>query len=164
MNWEAIGAIGDFMGGIVVIVSVAYLAVQIRGDARAKRSATTHAQSQANAGFASTLATGPEVAELYLRGMHDFSLLQGPELVRFSALMIHMFRLYEDQFLQLTAGDLDPQVWHGFDAAISDFCSLPGLQAWWKTRSRWFSEQFQSLIEEKMSEQRTPTIYADSTA
>ena len=30
MNWEAIGAIGDFMGGGVVIVSVAYLAVQIR--------------------------------------------------------------------------------------------------------------------------------------
>ena len=30
MNWEAIGAIGDFMGGIVVVVSVVYLAVQIR--------------------------------------------------------------------------------------------------------------------------------------
>jgi hypothetical protein len=30
MNWEAIGAIGDFMGGLVVIVSVAYLAMQIR--------------------------------------------------------------------------------------------------------------------------------------
>ena len=30
MDWEAIGAIGDFFGGLVVIVSVAYLAVQIR--------------------------------------------------------------------------------------------------------------------------------------
>jgi hypothetical protein len=30
VNWEAIGAIGDLMGGLVVIVSVAYLAVQIR--------------------------------------------------------------------------------------------------------------------------------------
>jgi hypothetical protein len=30
VNWEAIGAIGDFMGGLVVIVSVAYLAIQIR--------------------------------------------------------------------------------------------------------------------------------------
>jgi hypothetical protein len=30
MNWEAIGAMGDFMGAIVVIVSVVYLAAQIR--------------------------------------------------------------------------------------------------------------------------------------
>jgi hypothetical protein len=30
MNWEAVGAIGDFMGGLIVIVSVAYLAIQIR--------------------------------------------------------------------------------------------------------------------------------------
>jgi hypothetical protein len=30
VNWEAIGAVGDFMGGLVVIASVAYLAVQIR--------------------------------------------------------------------------------------------------------------------------------------
>ncbi len=30
MNWEAIGAIGEFMGGVVVVVSVVYLAAQIR--------------------------------------------------------------------------------------------------------------------------------------
>ena len=30
MNWEATGAIGDLMGGLVVIVPVAYLAVQVR--------------------------------------------------------------------------------------------------------------------------------------
>ena len=30
MNWEAIGAIGEFMGGVVVVVSLVYLAAQIR--------------------------------------------------------------------------------------------------------------------------------------
>ena len=30
MNWDAIGAIGDLLGGVVVIASVVYLAVQIR--------------------------------------------------------------------------------------------------------------------------------------
>ena len=164
MNWEAIGAVGEVLGAAGVIISLLYLAVQIRGDARAKRAATTHAQSQANAGFASILATDPEVAELYLRGIHDFALLKGPDSVRFSALLIHMFRLYEDQFLQWTEGDLDSQVWRGFDAAIDDFCSMPGLQAWWKTRSHWFSDRFQSLIDKKIAEHSVPTMYGEPAA
>jgi len=164
MNWDAIGAVGEAVGAAGVIISLLYLAVQIRGDARAKRATMTHAQSQANAGFASILATGPEVAELYSRGVQDFAVLRGAELIRFSALMIHMFRLYEDQFFQWTEGDFDPHVWHGLDAAISDFCSLPGLQAWWKTRSHWFSEQFQALIEGKIAEGRTPAMYGEATA
>ena len=40
MNWEAIGAIGDLMGGLVVIVSVAYLAVQIRQSNRHAEAST----------------------------------------------------------------------------------------------------------------------------
>ena len=30
MNWEAIGAVGDLLGAMVVFASVVYLAVQIR--------------------------------------------------------------------------------------------------------------------------------------
>ncbi len=40
MNWEAIGAIGDLMGGVVVIVSVVYLAVQIRQSNRHAEAST----------------------------------------------------------------------------------------------------------------------------
>ena len=40
MNWEAIGAIGDFLAGVVVIVSVAYLAVQIQQSNRHAEAST----------------------------------------------------------------------------------------------------------------------------
>ena len=37
MNWEAIGAVGEAVGAAGVIISLLYLAVRIRGDARARR-------------------------------------------------------------------------------------------------------------------------------
>jgi len=37
MNWDAIGAIGDFVGGVGVIVTLGYLAVQIRSSTKALR-------------------------------------------------------------------------------------------------------------------------------
>ena len=30
MNWEAIGAIGEFVGAVAVVVTLIYLAVQVR--------------------------------------------------------------------------------------------------------------------------------------
>ena len=38
MNWEAIGAIGDFMGGVGVVVTLGYLALQIRTNTNVLRS------------------------------------------------------------------------------------------------------------------------------
>jgi hypothetical protein len=55
-------------------------------------------------------------------------------------------------------------VWQGTNAAIADFCSLPGLQAWWKTRSHWYSDEFQALIEKSIAEGRAPTMYGEATA
>jgi hypothetical protein len=72
--------------------------------------------------------------------------------------------MWEDQFFQWSEGPLDLRVWHGLDPAIGDFFSFPGVQVWWKARSHWYSEQFQSLIERKLSEQRTPTVYGKPAA
>jgi hypothetical protein len=164
MSWEAIGAVGEAVGAAGVIISLLYLAVQIRGDARAKRMATSHEQSVATSGVQLAIANNSSLAELYFRGSNDFASLNGAELPRFSALLTNVFRNWEDQLFQWDEGDLDVRIWRGIDAAITDFCSLPGLQAWWKTRFHWYSSEFQAFIEKKIAEGREPTLYGEATA
>ena len=41
MNWVALGAIGEFVGAIAVVLSLAYLAAQIIQNTRAVRATTT---------------------------------------------------------------------------------------------------------------------------
>ena len=49
MNWDAIGAIGDFVGGAAVIVTLAYLALQVRASTReSEASAFTVTGEQVN--------------------------------------------------------------------------------------------------------------------
>ena len=38
MNWEAVGAIGEIIGAVAVVVSILYLAAQISSNTRAIRS------------------------------------------------------------------------------------------------------------------------------
>jgi len=164
MNWDAIGAIGEVLGAAGVIMSLLYLARQIRGEARAKRAATVHELSQAFTGFLKTVATSPDLANVYFRGISDFSSLKGDELVRFSGLLGYLFRIYEDNYYQWTEGNLDPRIWQGFESPIDDILALQGVQAWWKTRSHWYSEELRALVEKKISEAEAPTMYGDIIA
>ena len=45
MNWEALGALSELIGAIAVVLTLIYLAVQIRQNTRAIRLGTNHAVS-----------------------------------------------------------------------------------------------------------------------
>ena len=46
MNWEAVGAAGEIIGAVAVIISIIYLALQVRQNTAALRSSATNAASE----------------------------------------------------------------------------------------------------------------------
>jgi hypothetical protein len=71
MNWEAISAIGQIVGAIGVIISVIYLALQVRSNARQTRLASMGSMSGAFNQWLQSLAGNPQIGDLYYRGMRD---------------------------------------------------------------------------------------------
>lgn len=161
MNWEAIGAIGEVVGAAGVIISLLYLALQIRGDARAKRAETVHQQSEAFRDFLHIVATNREVADIYVRGIRDFGSLNDEELARFSSHLGFLFRVYEENFYQWEQGTLDAHVWHGLASPVDDILAYPGVREWWATREHWFSQPFREFIRAKLAEPQTPKMYRE---
>ena len=47
MNWDAIGALGELAGATAVVLSLVYVAVQIRDNTRSQQAATYHAMISA---------------------------------------------------------------------------------------------------------------------
>ena len=70
MNWEAIGAIGEIFGAGAVVISLFYLASQIRTQNKEARLAAQH---QVLTAFreASLIMSDPELADIFLRGNKD---------------------------------------------------------------------------------------------
>ena len=161
MNWEAISAVGQIVGAVGVIISVIYLALQVRSNARQTRLASMRSMSDAFNQWLQSLAENAEFGDLYYRGMRDFESIQGPDLPRFSALMDHLFRIYEDMYYQKLEGHLDPRVWRGFEAPMRDIIAYPGAQAWWRTRSHWFSQEFQEFIDRLARAATPPSLYRE---
>ncbi len=63
MNWEAVGAVGEMAGAIGVIVTLVYLALQIRSNAKATESAVLTNLSTEMERVAGAVATDEALAE-----------------------------------------------------------------------------------------------------
>ena len=86
MNWEAISAIGQLVGALAVVVSLIYLASEVRRT-RASQLAAMRSMSDAFNRWIQQLGQYPHLAEVYYRGLHDFESLEPLDFVRFSALL-----------------------------------------------------------------------------
>src|SRR5215471_6268183 len=75
--------------------------------------------------------------------------------MRFSAFMGQSFRLYQETYYGQLEGHLAVRVWREAEAALRDINGYPGVHAWWRTRSHWFSEDLRSSL---ISYSRQPTL------
>lgn len=91
MSLEALGNIGDFVGGVAVVVTLIYLAVQIRQNTRQVHQSVELARAAsvkaANAVEPSLLAIAqdPELARIFREGLTDYSSVKGDDQLRFLA-------------------------------------------------------------------------------
>src|SRR5262245_57745703 len=158
VNWEAISAIGQIVGALAVVISLIYLAREVRRNARETRRASMHSLSDKFNRRSQQLAEQPHPSDLDYRGIHDFAPLERAELVRFTIVMSQLFRNYEDAYYGELGGHLDARVWHSWEAAMRDINAYPGVQAWWRSRSRWFSEEeFANYINQLQQTAGPPT-------
>ena len=118
VNWEAISAIGQIVGAIAVVISLIYVAREVRSSAHATQLASRHSMEDIFIRWAQQLADNQNLREVYYRGLQDFESLEGADLVGFGVLVQGMFRLYEEAYYRHLEGHLDARVWYGWEAAM----------------------------------------------
>ena len=63
MNIDQLGSIGEFIGGIAVVVSLIYVAIQLRRNTKETRSAALEANAYKFVDLNIAIATNPEIME-----------------------------------------------------------------------------------------------------
>ena len=135
MNWEMISAVGQMLGAIGVIISIIYLAAQIRNQNKESQRAAMNVLTSHWSDLNRTIVENPDLAALWLRALQSFDELDSTSKLRFSA---HLGR-----FLR---------------TADSLYLAYPGFQRWWATRKHWHTDEFCALIERHIQTAQ-PKIY-----
>src|SRR5210317_2489400 len=94
MNWDAIGAIGEIIGAAAVVLTLGYLAIQIRQSTKLAN-AEAHERAVEYWSEATAPLMKPEMAELFQNGCESYKMLNAIDRMRFDTLISNMIMSFE---------------------------------------------------------------------
>ncbi len=83
MNWDAIGAVGEILGALAVVITLVYLSIQLRQNTKALHSTATQSAHDQTTGAYRALSLEESLADIWVRGVRDPDSLSDTEIVRF---------------------------------------------------------------------------------
>jgi hypothetical protein len=130
MTLDQIDSSGEIVG---VVISLVYLAIQIRENTETERNSTCQSIVSGFGALNSTMTSTPELSRLFVRAMENHHQLSADEKARVSQLFFPCFRYFEHMFYQHQKGYLEEEVWIGWkrlmliynDASQTEFTQRP---------------------------------------
>jgi len=146
MNWEAIGAIGEIVGALAVVISLIYLASQIRVQNREAQIACAH---EISVGFRESIAStqDPYIAALTLKAFRDFDGLEEAEKLQFFSISQSYLRVWEEAHYQYQQARLDEGMWRAMNTQFTDLMAAEAIQKVWALRKHTYHPNFRLYIE-----------------
>lgn len=148
MNWDAISAVSQLIGSVAVVISVLYLAVQLRSSTRVARVAAMDAAAAALRDVTKPLMENAELARLWRTGLENLESLSAEDQARFFHAAHQFLKALETIHYHYVYGLLDPQLWAGWRELLHHYVATPGLHFYLSRRSAVFSERFRTFISE----------------
>jgi hypothetical protein len=146
MSLEDLGNIGEFVAAVGVIISLVYLAVQIRQNTRSSRAASYQAAVTSISDLMREVGADPDLARIIATGGADLSTLTPSERMQFNYFALSIIRNFENIHYQYISGAIDEDTWLGWAARIKSSFATPGAQEWWRGQAPAFSKAFQEFV------------------
>ena len=159
MTLPELAAIGEIVSSVAVIISLVYLAIQIRQNTEAERTSTYQSIVSDFGALNNNMASTPELSDMFVRGLEDFNQFNPSERARISQAFFQCFRYFENMFYQHHRGYLDEEIWVGWKRLILTYYSRPGFQTWWEFRKDVYSEPFVKFLASEKPDKQIPSYY-----
>jgi len=155
MNWEAVSASAEIIGMIAVIISIIYLAVQVRLSRVWSRKQAFESYLALLFGWTAKVSSDSDTARLYVAGRKSFEELSEEDQMRFAHLLLEKFACLEllREYDKDQLGKLET-----VDKAIDwirEELTQPGSIQWWNERgSKAMSSDFATYVNGLISTDR----------
>lgn len=161
MDLETLANVGEFVGGVFVVVSLIYLAFQVRQNTRSLQSENYARLLDRMSTLQSRLAVDPELNHMFMVGAEDPGRLTRAERMRFSWALYELFGTAEFMYHQSLDKTLPEVVWQRWEATIGWWLSHPGMRAWWAAKPSPLAADFQELGDEMIRNDRFDAAAVD---
>lgn len=155
--FEHLGNLGDFIGGIAVVVTLIYLTSQIRQNTAAMRTASREAIYSGYRAHNSHLID-PDTSEAYAVGLRDFPEMES-RLKRVFAHAINDHALFfQAAFALHEAGTLPEEDYMPYLKWFSSTLATPGGSFWWRETRGFYNAALVKAIDRELAEGALPDV------
>jgi hypothetical protein len=150
------GAIGELVGGAAVIVTLIYLAMQLRQNTASVQSASLHAWNDAIADCIMPVCESKDLSDVITRGIQDSKNLSEETWVQF--ILWHQQLLYTVQctWLAHKKGNIEQLVYEQEIERAVSVLKWPESKQWWDAGGRnQVSSEFAVFLESQIDERKS---------
>ncbi len=146
MSLSALASLGSFVSGFAVLISLIYLALQVRQTERNQQISIRHSRVSRTVELHVALAD-PAVALAWLHGTGSPQQITRTELSQFTHLCRAHFFHFEDSFYQREEGLLNDAAFETVVAGARLLARSPGVRAAWKLTRPNFGGRFLDFMD-----------------
>jgi hypothetical protein len=147
MSLSDLASLGSFFSGIAVLFSFIFLALQIRQSARNQRAIIHNERTRLVQDLTVQSFGSYESAETMLRGNAADVSLDAAQSRQYLAMLLSVFRLFEEFYYQHRDGMMDKARWHSNSLRMHAFLAVPGMRAGWRAHASTFGSDFSAWME-----------------
>jgi hypothetical protein len=146
-----LAAVGNFVSGFAVVVSFAFLALQLRQSNLNQRSLMQQGRSARTVDLLMRI-TDPKLSETAMRAFRGDPTMSEVEHFAFYGYAAAIFWNYEDSFLQFRAGMLDAKSWESDLSTIRRLFTNPAYRAAWRAARGGIGDDYRVFIDGLMDD------------
>lgn len=154
---ETINVWAQLIASIGVIVSLFYLAVQVRQNTRSSRAIVVDSLARSMHDLAFEMAQNDQLL-MTATMLRDWSSASELERARCAAFMRGYFKLFENGWFQMRKGTLERDQWEGYDAFLRTVWMHPTVKTWWSMRRTFFAPGFREYVENLKDSPSVPSF------
>jgi len=151
MKLTELAAIGDVVGGIAVLITLLYLAYQLRQTAVIERTAGNRELLSRCRDWVELTTTNPGLAEVLRKALSDWGSATPEEKERANGWMLSAALQGETALYMWRAGLINKASYQGFIGVIVAVASTPGGRIWWDSARIPLGDDISDLVDEELS-------------
>jgi len=126
-----LGSLGEFISGLAVVVTLIYLALQIRHNTRAVRSSMHQDMVGSTARIAESVSDNADLGRIVLKADEDYDNLTKGEFIRFEAYAERVFGNFESVFYSYRNSMIEQDLWESWEASYLADISRNAMRRFW---------------------------------
>jgi hypothetical protein len=154
MKLEKWALIAEIVGALAIVISLAFVGVQLQANTSATRSATASAASFATSTWYNAMGTSAQASALFYNFMNDPASLTPEERLQAVFAVHGILVSFQTSFMLANEGTLDAQIKDTILEAVVVVKDRPGFKYYWEQRRAFFYEEFQEYVEQLMKVER----------